>query len=798
MTELSYQLLRKNVEHRLGVAISSARECQTLSQALMDVVQAKVSVTTIKRFWGIVSSDISPSKFTLNAMARYIGYEDFADFEQGVDADTSDSDTTWEKYRAIAREITEFSLNCVKSRMGPQRYSSSLRRDFTRRFFEDFRASGKVATAMVAPSCWGKTVNIAHIVDEYFMAGGSRCYGDLLFYFDTQALRGFSRYTNLIEELFISMLGSSGDYDFKSVFMRHPNWRKGHVYIFIDTISTEEQLNKIISLVNIYNQEDWLHVVFTTRPTLWILGSKWIPMESQSQFYGLECVASDTQYCNVPSLSLSERFMMLHNSNTLSPYSFRLLYCDETQRILGVPGYMSIMMDMCLKGDFSVTNLMWSVFKTKLASRSPQLRLAGFLSSMVEAMDYGRKDMVVMNSRLFQIIENYREIFEVFCTLGTIKVRFFDDRHLDLGSVLSFSDSHFFDFLIFSYWINLGGTVVDLSLMERVAVFYGCNDDLKLRILTWMVRYIFREELVDCINGVFDLAESVFNNPKCTDSLRSILCSEYASHPGLRQSVMRSDAELIYYMSSYMDADHLDSTMRYVATEILSRESCRAYHLRAYMVCMYSYFIDFDRDGCAKTYARMTEFLNTVTEHSSMDYLVEFGTQMMMEGIEGDDVSPKVLSYVEDYACKCFSNDKLYDGQLLGVGYILIDTLVLTHNYAACRRLTDIILQKGGGMGSGYVYNIATMMNISSLLHSARIRECNEALSELDLECWLRQLPDSQFFFFAMRLGNLLFMLSKAGCHIPVPVPLPMLVRLHNAMLGHTRHERIQGRFKGD
>ena len=44
----SYQLLRKNVERRLGFVVSSARECRALSKALMEVCQAAVSETTIK------------------------------------------------------------------------------------------------------------------------------------------------------------------------------------------------------------------------------------------------------------------------------------------------------------------------------------------------------------------------------------------------------------------------------------------------------------------------------------------------------------------------------------------------------------------------------------------------------------------------------------------------------------------------------------------------------------------------------------------------------------------------------
>lgn len=799
MSLLSYQLLRKNVEHRLGITISSARECVALSQALLDVVQAKVSITTIKRFWGLVSSDVKPSKFTLNALSRYVGYVDFPDFEQGIRADdTSDSSSTWENYRSIAREISEFSLNCLKSRMGMQRYSSTLRRDFTKNFFDSFRSSGKVATAMVAPSGWGKSVNVAHIVDEYFIAGGSQCYGDLLFYFDMKAIVGFSRYTQLLEELFISMLGGSGNYDFKSLFLRHPNWRKGDVYIVIDSVSTEEQLSKIIALVNNYSMEGWLHIIFTCRPTLWILGSKSIPLESQHQFHNLDCSANETTYCNVPTMSIGERLLMLFHSNTMNVYSFRLLCRNEVNTLLSIPSHMSILQDQTMRGNFSVLDLLWAVFKTKVAERSSRLRLSGFLSNMLEATNYGRIRNVRVDSKLFMALQSYSDVFEIFSALGVIKIKFFDDAHMDAGVMLTFNDGHFFEFILFSYWLSNNGYIVDMALMESISAFYNDDEHLKLKVLKWIFRYAFREGVVDCVSGAFDFAERAFSDTRYVFEFRNLVCSLYASHPGIRHLMMRSDAELIYYLCNYSDVDHLDSSLRHVIEMILERQSCRDYHLRAYMVYIYSYFIDYDKAGCERVYARLSEFLKPHKEHSTLDYLVEFAAQMMMEAIETNSVSVEVLQYVEEYLYKSFADANLYDEQLLSVGFIMIDVLVLTRNYAVCKKLTDIILRKCDGVVSGYVYNIAIMMNISSLLHAGRLREACDAAMMIDMEKWFRLLPDSHFYFFSMRLGNLLYLLLKAGYNLPDGIPLKVVESMRASMRYHFRHTRIQERFPGD
>lgn len=41
---------------------------------------ARVSASTLRRFWGYVSEGVSASKFTKNALANFLGYADFEEF----------------------------------------------------------------------------------------------------------------------------------------------------------------------------------------------------------------------------------------------------------------------------------------------------------------------------------------------------------------------------------------------------------------------------------------------------------------------------------------------------------------------------------------------------------------------------------------------------------------------------------------------------------------------------------------------------------------------------------------------
>ena len=55
---------------------------ETLSESIFDKTGVRLSVSTLKRVWGKVKYDSSPTTATLNALARYAGFEGWRDFLQ--------------------------------------------------------------------------------------------------------------------------------------------------------------------------------------------------------------------------------------------------------------------------------------------------------------------------------------------------------------------------------------------------------------------------------------------------------------------------------------------------------------------------------------------------------------------------------------------------------------------------------------------------------------------------------------------------------------------------------------------
>jgi len=81
--ETSFTHCRQLIETRLGwgdAASWTNEDFDTLSESIFDATGVRLSVSTLKRVWGKVKYDSSPTMATLNALSRYAGFDGWRDF----------------------------------------------------------------------------------------------------------------------------------------------------------------------------------------------------------------------------------------------------------------------------------------------------------------------------------------------------------------------------------------------------------------------------------------------------------------------------------------------------------------------------------------------------------------------------------------------------------------------------------------------------------------------------------------------------------------------------------------------
>lgn len=80
--ELAYLLTE--VEKKYGRRIATTTDFESLSVVIEHLINELISSSTLKRLWGYVSLNPTPRLATLDILSRYVGYQDFKDFCNGL------------------------------------------------------------------------------------------------------------------------------------------------------------------------------------------------------------------------------------------------------------------------------------------------------------------------------------------------------------------------------------------------------------------------------------------------------------------------------------------------------------------------------------------------------------------------------------------------------------------------------------------------------------------------------------------------------------------------------------------
>ncbi len=80
MTQDQLCQLLSAVEQALGRKMTTPRDFELLSESLRRRLGEQLSVSTLKRLWGYVSNDFKPSRYTIDVLTRFLGYNSWEQF----------------------------------------------------------------------------------------------------------------------------------------------------------------------------------------------------------------------------------------------------------------------------------------------------------------------------------------------------------------------------------------------------------------------------------------------------------------------------------------------------------------------------------------------------------------------------------------------------------------------------------------------------------------------------------------------------------------------------------------------
>ena len=83
--EQTIKQLRRAVERTLGRKMQTNKDFDCLADSIYEKTHAKISTTTLKRIWGYLSEGVTPRRYTLDQLARFIDFADFDAFSASLE-----------------------------------------------------------------------------------------------------------------------------------------------------------------------------------------------------------------------------------------------------------------------------------------------------------------------------------------------------------------------------------------------------------------------------------------------------------------------------------------------------------------------------------------------------------------------------------------------------------------------------------------------------------------------------------------------------------------------------------------
>lgn len=265
--------MRRKIMVKSGLREISPDKCKYLSEQIEYATGKKVSVTTLKRFFGFAIQKYDFSKYSLNAFAEYAGYNSWKDFEVmnmplSTEVNVQNVTAPWEELIQLASEITTSSLSYIESVCGIPFEFTKLNKIVRSEFHLFMRSSQKVFFLTGIPLS-GKSIQIAHIVRDLMLIPDT-IYKD--------SIPCLIKINNAREYLDLSTAQARGlklwGIDMKLIdACSKTNHKNRKLILFIDGI--EKQVgnsatnrfvtNQILNILLLLEKYHWIKVIFTIR-----------------------------------------------------------------------------------------------------------------------------------------------------------------------------------------------------------------------------------------------------------------------------------------------------------------------------------------------------------------------------------------------------------------------------------------------------------------------------------------------------------------------------------------------------
>lgn len=510
MTKEIYNMLKKDIQNKIGREVLYGKDCNKLSALIFEETQRQISSSTIKRFFGIIKSRFNTSKYTLDTFAIFLGFIDWHNYLNSYDQSkySIPNVNTWNLLKTRTQIVTNISLSSLKEKTG---YNTEglIFRSFAKKWINDFLESEKTATMFVAPDGYGKSTSLIQLVEKYFLSPDAKYKDDIVALIDGGIFFNlYSKNPNI--KKFHQLLEFKIDSSLGYYFQTNPEQRKGRFWLIIDGVDEiyfdKERYHQFVeNLVRLIMASDgtWYKIILTCRPENLDIFTHLIHKNPilKSSWFGVNFVEDNmAEAINIPLYNKKEIKNMLNKLQFKYDYEYLEKYHNEILEILNYPNLLSLFTkEFNDDNNISEYKLLSSYIHKRMHSPPYREEKLILIDNFIELCKRGKNTGSVMKKVLLskaKYILAYRELI----SYGIFYEYVIPHDTVEYNTYVKFSQSKTFEFFLFEKWrLN---KQISTNLFFEIRKYYKNNIQLRCNILKLYTRNLLENENFDVIKQI--------------------------------------------------------------------------------------------------------------------------------------------------------------------------------------------------------------------------------------------------------------------------------------------------------
>ncbi|MRT93070.1 hypothetical protein [Ancylomarina sp. 16SWW S1-10-2] len=544
------EYLKKEILNKFGQELSYNKDCEVLSEIICESTGGRISATTIRRLYGLLKSPSTPSKFTLNLLAQYVGFKSWTDFEYNYVIESNDSTakpTTWEAFQKRAYELSNDAYNLIKSQSGIP-FNAVVSRKIGEEKISEFLESDKMALSFVAPGGAGKSTMLAKWYERIRQDVSSE---DVILFFDASFMINCLSSDFMLERWLEDQLNSNSKSDIKYFFDR-PNICKGKIILILDALDEVSydniKLERLFLQLNqfIANRMKSNHIklIVTARTTTWEkFAIPFIQRENglSNAWYDIDIDLDQTDKRNFPPLNDLE-IQSVFDETVNHQYFFELRTedLDYYQRnTISNPFFLELFIKTYAPNKSSELNdgykLIEEFLKNKIYySRYSEEKL-DILKGILKIQKYGKASHSIKKVELKEMFPihlktagNYYSAYEEMLSYGLISEYVSVNEFNSYCKFVKIYNEQIFEVLVVKELLekNQG---IDFALFKKIELDYQ-DSELKNRLIAQLFNIAVGTENFEAVSKFFELNEDTLTSCVVTDMLTIVISNMDDKH----------------------------------------------------------------------------------------------------------------------------------------------------------------------------------------------------------------------------------------------------------------------------